>query len=299
MTLLSVAGSIGLYLLLPVGCPEPARRMAAIFLIAAFFWASEAIPPHATSFLVVLMEILFLTVRGSALGITGVDYRLFLNPLSQPVIFLFLGGVVMAAVLCKHGLDKELVERFLRIFGKNSFTLMMGFMMTTAFFSFWMSGTATAAMMLILIRPLLPQIDESDPFRKALVLSIPFGARIGGLCTPVGTPPNAIAVGILEEKGIHLGFLSWMTMGIPLALIMLVITGLVLYGLFKPHRREVSLNLPSDTPVSANGRLVLAIAIVTIFLWLTSGLHKVPEAVIAIGACASFFGWRLLDRSAS
>jgi solute carrier family 13 (sodium-dependent dicarboxylate transporter), member 2/3/5 len=270
--------------------------MAAIFVMAALLWGTELIPLHATSLFVILLEIILLSSPRGFLGSADVDYEVFLSPFSQPVIFLFLGGFVMAAALHKYDLDKEIAERLLNVFGKNSFRLLMGFMMTSALFAFWMSATATTAMMLILIRPFLSQIDVSDPFRKALVLAVPFGARIGGLCTPVGTPPNAIAVGILEEKGIHLAFLSWMAMGIPLAMIVLVVSALVLFVLFKPHRKNASFTVPAEGSVSPKGRIVFAIAVVTILLWLTSGLHDIPEAVVALGAVALFFGSNLLDR---
>ncbi len=288
LAFIALLAAAGAYWWLPASCPEGARRMAAIFLIAAFFWATEAIPLHATSFLVVLLEIIFLP---------GTDYRVFLNPFAQPVIFLFLGGFIMAAALHKYDLDRELAERLLRVFGASPFRLMMGFMLISAFFAFWMSATATTAMMLVLIHPLLEKMDADDPFRKALVLAIPFGARIGGVCTPVGTPPNAIAVGILEEKGIHLGFLSWMAMGVPLALVILAVSSLVLYILFKPRRTGAYFTIPPDLPVSGKGRWVFAIASVTIALWLTSGLHHIPEAVVSLGAAAVFFGSNLLDRT--
>ena len=287
---LVIAGSA--YFFLPASCPQAARRMAFIFVIAAFFWAFEIVPLHATSFFVILLEILLLTKRGG----TDLDYQVFLIPFSNPIIFLFLGGFTLAAALHKYQLDRELAERLLSIFGKNPFWVMLGFMMTTAFFAFWMSATATTAMMLILIAPLLSQTEADDPFRKALVLSIPFGARIGGLCTPIGTPPNAIAVGILQEQGIHLSFLSWMAMGVPLAFIILVVSSLVLYGLFRPHQEEMSFVFPKEEPVEAKGKIVFAIGLLTVGLWLTSGLHKIPEAVVSLLAVALFFGLNLLDR---
>lgn len=297
LTLLSLAAAGSAYFFLPAGCSEPARRMAAIFIIAAFLWATETLPLHATAFLIVLLEILLLTGHRGVSEQPDIDYHVFLTPFSQPVIFLFLGGFILAVAVHKYDLDREIAARLIHIFGKSPLRLMMGFMVTTAFFAFWMSATATTAMMLILIRPLLSQSGENDPFRKALVLAIPIGARIGGLCTPVGTPPNAIAVGILEDKGIHLGFLSWMAMGFPLALIMFFVSGFVLYGLFKPRRTEASFTLAPSASIGSQGRFVVAVSLATILLWLTSALHKIPEAVVSLAAAAVFFGANLLDRN--
>lgn len=283
---LAVLIATAISFLLPSDCPEKGRRMFFIFILAAFFWALEIIPLHATSLLVIVLQIFLLQS----------PYETFLISFSNPVIFLFFGGFTLAAAMNKHHLDKELAERLMSIFGNNPFWVMTGFMIITAFFAFWMSATATTAMMLILIQPLLSQIKQGNPFRKALVLAIPFGARIGGLCTPVGTPPNAIAVGILEKQGFHLGFLSWMAMGVPLALIMLVISSIILYVMFKPNDTTMRFVLDKGNPIEKTGVAVFIIGMLTIVLWLTSGVHKVPEAVISLVSATLFFGFNLLDR---
>jgi sodium-dependent dicarboxylate transporter 2/3/5 len=285
------------YRILPEGCPEPARRMSFIFIIAAFFWALEIIPLHATSFVIILLETLLLTKQGGAVGLQQHDYIIFLSAFSNPIIFLFLGGFILAAALDKYQLDELIAHRLINIFGENPFFIMSGFMITTAFFAFWMSATATTAMMLILIQPLLIQIKADNPFRKALVLSIPLGARIGGLCTPIGTPPNAIAVGILEEYGIHINFLSWMKIGVPLAFIILIASTLVLHWLFKSDQLKISFNLPPNQPLEKKGRHVFFISMGMVVLWLTSSLHHTPEAVVSLLGVTLFFAFNLLDRS--
>lgn len=278
------------YFLLPDHCPDAARRMAVIFVIAALFWSTSIVPSHATSFAIVLLEIVFLTKA------EGVHASTFLNPFSQPIIFLFLGGFSLAGALHKYHLDKKMTERLLPLFGKNPFSLLLGLMLMTAFFACWMSATATTATMLTLIQPLLSQLDKEDPFRKTLVLSIPMSARVGGLCTPVGTPPNAIALGLLEEHGIHVGFVSWMAMGVPLAMILMTVTAFLLYRFFPPRQTINQLHLPPNEPVGRKGRFVLIVSGVTVVMWLSSGWHKIPEAVVALGAMAVLYGSRLLDR---
>jgi sodium-dependent dicarboxylate transporter 2/3/5 len=285
-TLLTLLVAASVYALLPAAYPEPAKRMAFIFTVAAFFWALEIIPLYATSLFVIVLEIFLFRS----------DYHVFLSPFSNPVIFLFLGGFTLAAALHKHRLDVELARRLLSVFGKRSLLVVVGFMATTAFFACWMSGTAATAMMLVLIQPLLSQIKNDDPLRKALVLAIPFGARIGGLCTPVGTPPNAIVVGILEKHGFHLSFLSWVAMGVPLALVILLVSALTLFLMFKPHHPHISFTLVQEAPVDRKGKAVFVVGGLTIVMWLSTSLHHIPEAVVSLLAAAVFFGMNLLDK---
>ena len=160
----------------------------------------------------------------------------------------------------------------------------------------WMSNTATTAMMLVMIAPLLHQIPNDDPFKKGLVLAIPFGANIGGVGTPVGTPPNAIAIGILADNNIFIDFLSWMIMAVPLAIIMLIIACAVLYFFFKPKQKEIKFDIHPQQKIRWKGKAVIIIAIFTIILWLTSGIHHIPEALVALIAAGLFFTLGLLEK---
>ena len=223
---LFIAGFV--YLALPETCLEPARRTAFIFVLAALFWAFEIIPLYATSLGVVLMLILGLARPGGVLDMDQNGYKIFLLPFSSPVVMLFFGGFMLAAAMHKYGVDHLLAKWLLKLFGNRPYFVMLGFMVTTACLSMWLSNTATAAMMIVMVGPLLSCLDSDDAFRKALALSIPFGANIGGIGTPVGTPPNAIAVGILSDHGIHLNFLSWMLMAVPLASVILILTSVIL-----------------------------------------------------------------------
>jgi sodium-dependent dicarboxylate transporter 2/3/5 len=274
------------YMLFPADAPPAARRMVFIFVLAAIFWALEIVPLYATSILVVLMQIFLLKV----------DYTTFLNPFSNPVIFLFLGGFTLATAMHKHHLDTHATGRLVSFLGSRTYLLVLGFMIATALLSFWMSGTAASAMMLTLIQPLLEQTPDDKSFRKALVLSVPLGARIGGLCTPIGTPPNAIAIGFLEKHGHHMDFLSWMAMGVPLALIMFLVSAATLFFFFRPHHDKIKLQTTSPKSLSPQGISVMIITLITITLWISSGLHHTPEAVISLLAVGIFFSTGLLDK---
>ncbi|MCA9405180.1 MAG: DASS family sodium-coupled anion symporter [Candidatus Omnitrophica bacterium] len=294
---LAVMISLFIYWIFPVSAGEAPRRMAFIFTFAALSWAMEIIPLYTTGFLVVLLEMFLLCRPGGALGTSAADYKIFMLPFGSPIIMLFLGGLVTATALHKYELDHIIANKLLKLFGSKPYTIMLGFMFTTAFLSMWMSNTATTAMMIAMVVPLLKQIDNDDPFKKGIVLSIPFAANIGGIGTPVGTPPNAIALGILADQGVHLSFTSWMVMAVPLALVLLFIASVILYKVFPPQKEEVVLKLTENPRVTRQSKMTAIVAVVTILLWLTSAFHKIPSAMVALLAVGLFFGLHLLDHN--
>ncbi len=294
--LLSVFIAFGVYLLLPETAEEPARRVAFIFVFAACFWAMEIIPLYATSMVVVLLNIFMLARPGGILDMDRSGYQAFLAPFASPVIILFFGGFVLATALHKYGLDRMIARQLMKLFGKKPFWVMVGMMCTTAFLSMWMSNTATAAMMIVMVRPLYEQLEKDDPFRVGLVLSIPFGANIGGIGTPVGTPPNAIALGILAQHDIHLNFLDWMMMAVPLAIVLLAIIALILRFMFPPKHEEVHLEITSTARLGYRAKGVVMIALLTVVLWLTSGLHGMPEALVGLLGAGLYAATSLLSK---
>ena len=294
--LLSICAGIGVYALLPEATPEAARRTAFIFVFAAAFWSMEIIPLYATSMVVVLLNVFLLARPGGVLDMDDSGYQTFLVPFASPVIMLFFGGFVLAAVMHKYALDRLIARYLVRWFGKKPFQVMCGMMLTTAFLSMWMSNTATAAMMIGLVRPLCEQLDEDDPFRTGLVLSIPFGANLGGIATPVGTPPNAIALGILSQHDIHLNFLDWMKMALPLSLVLMAVAAGVLHFLFRPKHREVNLEIEAGRPLDRKAKGVIVIALLTVVLWLTSGQHGIPEALVGLLAAGLYAATNLMDK---
>ncbi len=278
------------YLILPSTCPEPARRMAFIFILAAFFWALEIIPLFATSLLVVLLESLLLTG-----GIEKIPYTSFLAPLANPVIVLFLGGFVLARAFQKYKIDHWLVSDLLHFFGSKPYFVLLGFMVATAFLGMWISNTAATALMLPMIFPLLHHLGAKDNFKKALVLAIPFAARIGGITTPVGTPTNAIAIGLLAERGISIHFITWTIVTLPLAVFLLLATSVILYRLFPPEQKELIYKIEKVGTLDLKPKLVAAIALSTAFLWLSAAWLHVPESVTALLSISLLTGLKLID----
>ncbi len=166
----------------------------------------------------------------------------------------------------------------------------------TGFFSMWISNTATAAMMLAVIAPMLRRVPAKSRFANALILAVPFGANIGGVGTPIGTPPNAIALGGLREGGFSITFLDWMIMAVPLALLMLLITGALLYVLYRP---EPGLTLGQGTtpePITKHGWMTLAILVLAIAAWSTQQWHGVTDGMIALIAATALAATGVLKR---
>ncbi len=290
-----VASSV--YFFLPESCPEPARRTAFIFVIAAAFWAFEIIPLYSTSVLVVVLSAFLLCRAGGVLDMDSGGYKVFLMPFASPVIMLFFGGFILAAALHKYRVDVRIAQKTLSLLGVKPYFIMLGFMISTAFLSMWISNTATTALMLVMIKPFLDKIEHDDPFRTGLVLSVAFAANIGGIGTPVGTPPNAIAIGILLDHGIHVHFLSWMLMALPLAAFLILVTSVVLFIMFRPRHKIMRFEMPPEGPLTKEAKGVIGIAILTIVLWLTSGIHKTPEALVAILAVGFLSTSGLLDKN--
>jgi sodium-dependent dicarboxylate transporter 2/3/5 len=293
----AIGVSAAAWFFMPADVGEPARRMAFIFVLSALFWAMEIVPLHTTAFIVILLEILLLCRPGGVMNATANTYQQFLTPFGSPTIMLFFGGLVLAVALSKYEIDRLIARKLLGIFGSSPYFIMVGFMAVTAFLSMWMSNTATTAMMIAMLMPLLKQIDKSDPFRVGLVLAIPFAANIGGIATPVGTPPNAVAIGILANNGITLSFIGWMKMAFPLAVILLSGASLLLYALYPARNKSVSISIDGVKKMDHNGVLCVMVALVTIGLWLTSELHKIPEGVIALLAVGMFYSFHLLDKA--
>lgn len=186
--------------------PREASLMAGIFVLAALLWVTEALPLFATSLLVIGLQALLLANPGGWRGLgfetgEGPTYSEIFATAADPVLVLFFGSFVLSAAAVKEGVDRAMSALLLRPFGTAPARVLLGLMSITLLFGMWMSNTATATMMLAVIAPILAGLPAGEPFRKALILGIPFAANIGGISTPVASPPNAVAMGFLRESG--------------------------------------------------------------------------------------------------
>jgi sodium-dependent dicarboxylate transporter 2/3/5 len=190
--------------------------------------------------------------------------------------------------------DRYISSAVLKIFGRSAKKALMGVIICTAVFGMWISNTATTAMMISLTGTFLLSVPEGNPFRKAITLAIPFAAGIGGLMTPISSPPNAIAIGLLASNGIQVGFLKWMIIVMPLALLLLFILYHLLWFFYKPDQ-PLSLTPIEVKPFTKQGKFVVVIFFITVLLWLSDTIHGVPAAVVALFPVIIFTATQLLS----
>ena len=190
--------------------------------------------------------------------------------------------------MSKFEIDRIIARNLMKVLGTKPFWVMFGLMATTGFLSMWMSNTATTAMMVAMIKPLIDQFDRDDKFRTALVLAVPVGANIGGIGTPVGTPPNAIAMGLLANEGISIDFFSWMILGVPIAVTMMLFSAGLLFFMFPSKHDSVTLDIPEAKTLDWQGWTAVGIALLTVILWLTGKFHGISSATVALMAATLF-----------
>nr|WP_308534911.1 DASS family sodium-coupled anion symporter [uncultured Mobiluncus sp.] len=285
-----VLGAIVFFVPLLVDIPnlgEPGERMLAIFLLAIVFWITEPIPLTATAVLVIGLEVLLVST-GSPFDPTGGDpsqaehvakYSEYFATLAHPTIILFMGGFMIAEGAEKFSLDRNLAAVMLKPFPEKARLTTLGLMLITAMLSMFMSNTATTATMFTVVIPILAALPKGRA-RAGVALSIPLAANVGGIGTPVGTPPNAIAVGALAAQGIHVSFGQWMLMAVPFMLVVLFLSWLFLSAVFIPRDAVIHIEMTSKWNKTPKAVLFYIIAGSTILLWMTESLHGISSNVV-------------------
>ena len=210
---------------------------------------------------------------------------------ADPIIILFLGGFFLADAATKFRLDINLARVLLKPFGTNPRYVLLGLMSVTALFSMFMSNTATAAMMLALLTPVLALFKPEDRGRAAFALCIPIGANVGGIGTPIGTPPNAIALKFMQENGWNVTFGDWMMFGVPFVVIMLLIGWFLLLKMFPIDQKSLDLakEMKGKFMTTPKAWVVYITFIVTILLWvIPKQYHGLDANSVAIVPIAVF-----------
>ena len=270
------------------------HRVLAIFVFAALMWLFDAVPAWTTS-LVVVVLLLFCT-SNSALWFfqNGPDGEKMTNLINNtdllhcfadPTIMLFIGGFIIAIAATKSGLDIKLARVMLMPFGTKSENVLLGFILVTAVFSMFISNTATAAMMLTFLAPVLSALPADGKGKIGLALAIPVGANIGGMGTPIGTPPNAIALKFLNDPNgmdMGIGFGKWMMVMVPVTLLLLFIAWFVLKRMFPFKQKEIHLQIESSHTPHWKDKIVYVTFAITILLWLTDSITGVNANVVAM-----------------
>lgn len=288
---------IAVILIITIGHYAPLEQLTqaqsaalGILLIAALLWITEMIPLFVTSLLVLFLAIVWLTplLPDKAPAISS---DLFLSPFFSDIIVLFLGGFVLSAALRKQRLDESLGRWILARSGSSLSMLTFGVMSVTAFLSMWLSNTATAAMMLTMVTPIAERLDPISAWRKGLILAVPIAANIGGIGTPIGSPPNAIALKYMASEGIVPSFSSWMLIGFPGVVALLGLAWLVLRILCgKPPTYQQAPTPETFFIKSKSSFIVLTTIVVTIVGWMTAGLHGYSTGTVALLPILIFFG---------
>lgn len=272
------------------------HRLLAIFLLAALLWVLEPVPVFATSILIIALELVMISDKGLHLFRSppaGHDigelmkYTDIFSAFSSPIIILFMGGFALAIAASKYELDNNLARVLLKPFGTQPRFIMLGLMLITAVFSMFMSNTATTVMMLALLGPIVASAPKGDLGIKALVLCIPIAANTGGIATPIGTPPNAIALQYLTGSN-SIDFFSWMMMGLPFVIIQLTLAWFLLQKLFPSSEKQLVLKLNGTFQKNWRAIVVYITFAATIVLWMTTSLHGMNTYVVSIIPLAVF-----------
>jgi sodium-dependent dicarboxylate transporter 2/3/5 len=257
-----------------------------IVLAALVLWVTEAVPLFVTSVGIALAGA---TLLGPALGVSS---DTFIVPFASDVILLFLGGFVLSAVMERHGLAERLARVVLAQVGGGAPLVLLAVLLTTGGLSMWMSNTAATAMMLALLGAILPVVPKGDPLRISLVLAVAAGANLGGIATPIGTPPNAIALASLDPA-LAPSFVGWMVRALPVLAVACYAAWRLLLWWFPPTAARI--DLPYEE-VAWSGPAIAAAALagVTVVLWLTAGIHPLSLGTVGLLPVFVAFGTGLL-----
>lgn len=269
------------------------QRVIALFCFATMMWVTEAIPSWTTS--VAIIVILLYTCSDSSLFFftnspteelgTLLSHKAIMAQFANPIIMLFIGGFILAIAATKSGLDVKLARVLLKPFGTKSENVLLGFLLVTGLFSMFLSNTATAAMMLTFLTPVLKTLPANGKGKIALALAIPIGANIGGIGTPIGTPPNSIAISYLANPdglNMQIGFGQWMLYMCPLVAVLLFIAWFLLKTMFPFTQKEIELHIEGEAKTDWRTYVVYVTFAVTVLLWMFDKYTGVNSNVVAM-----------------
>jgi sodium-dependent dicarboxylate transporter 2/3/5 len=254
---------------------EQGDSVIAVAAWMLIWWITEAVSISVTALLPLL---LFPLLKIIPIAEVGANY-------GSPIIFLFFGGFVMALALEKVNLHKRIALNIIKLTGTTPNKVVLGFMIATASLSMWISNTASTVVMLpIALSVINLLVNDEDGFTKSdqnfalsVMLGIAFSANAGGIATVIGTPPNSVLIGLLEnEYNIQISFLKWMTIGLPFSILMITITYFVLVKWMFPNKNlkfnaskeVIHSELKKLGPTSGKEKMVLVIFGITVFLWI-------------------------------
>ncbi|MEJ7731148.1 MAG: SLC13 family permease [Polyangiaceae bacterium] len=267
-------------------------RAALIGGLCLALWLTELVPPFVPTLLLLVATPLLLAPFGRQYGFSSV-----LTWPADPVLALFIGGFTLGAAARRHGVDAAVAEQIVGL-SKHRRRALLGLVLGgTAVMSMWMSNIAAVAMMLAALRPIIRGTQGDGRFRTALLLGIAMGGNLGGMATPIGTGPNAIAIAAASSHH-KITFVSWMGFAIPLVLGMLLLAYAILLvryrvaGEFTHEPAEPA----ALAPGSGGARWVVAVFFVAVAGWLSEPLHGVSAPLLSLFVAALLFGTGLLAK---
>ena len=279
------------------GLTQIQQRIIAIFVYATLMWVFELVPAWATSVSIMVLLLLFTSDSGikwicnpDSVG-QVLSYKQVMASFADPVVMLFIGGFILAIATTKTGLDVHLARVLLTPFGKKSENILLGFMLVTALFSMFISNTATTAMMLTFLTPVFKQLPEAGKGRTALAISIPVAANLGGMGTPIGTPPNTIALKYLNDPeglALGIGFGQWMLFMVPLVIILILIAWTLIKKVFPFSQKTIELKIEGEMKRGKETTLVIVTMVITILLWMMDTLTGINTYTVALIPFAVF-----------
>jgi len=291
----NIIGTVGIVVLLSIlfiakNSESPSFWYAiGIAGVMVLFWLFEILPIYVTA--------MFPLVLAVPLGV--------LEPVhlsaayGHKYIYLFLGGFILSLALEKWDVHKQIAEGIIRIVGTSKARILLGFLLSTGLLSMWISNTATALMVLPMALAVLSKVEKNgeSKFSVFLLLSVAYGASIGGIATLVGSPPNILMAGLLEDNfGVSIDFFEWMSIGLPLSLTMLVVVYGFFYWRLGNERKEQLDNVHEKRkPWTTNQLRVVILFLIVVLLWSFRmplskfvGFNYTDEGVAILGAILLF-----------
>jgi sodium-dependent dicarboxylate transporter 2/3/5 len=291
-------------LTIPTSLTSEQQCVLALAVLVALLWFSEALPLFVTALLVPVLLVVT----------TSTDQHEAFAAFSDPILALFFGSFTLSIALARHHLDERIAHLLERFANGSSTRLLFGFIALAALLGMWISNTATVALLLPVALLFIKSFgsvgsgrathggrasERSADFAKALLFACAMGAAIGGMATPVGTPPNALAVRYLAEVGVEIGFTQWFMFGLPVTIILGGLAWLVLsrvYGVGAQRlaRTKHVIDDAARARWARPQKITVLILLLTVVAWLTESLHGVPSGTIALGAAILLFGSGIL-----
>lgn len=264
--------------------------------VCLILWLTEVFPPFVPT--LILWAAIPLVLAGTD---TTYSFSTVMKWAVDPVLALFFGGFALGVAAERHGLDRRMIAFAVRVAGGSYKALLLFVILITAFLSMWLSNIAAAALMFACLRPAFSSMEDGNLLRRMLIIGVALGADLGGMATPIGTGPNAVAIASLAGTQ-QISFLKWMVFAFPLTIGMLAVSYLMLIWRVRGRTNEwnpvANGSIAESAPrAEGNGQTVFLIILIgTMILWLSEPIHGIPSAVVSIGGSAALFITRTLER---